>query len=90
MPDWTISARNRVATAWHADDLTIVAYAGTSALDTSGALPVRPVRMFTTRDPGQKAAAIKMLYEARKLAKSDDLKLVAASRSHFDPAKPPP
>ncbi len=44
--DWTIGARNRVAVAWRANDFAIVANGGTSALDTSGALPVGPVRLM--------------------------------------------
>lgn len=41
-------------------------------------IPERPVRMFAARDPGQKAAALREVFEARKLAKPDDQRLVAA------------
>ena len=38
-------------------------------------IPERPVRMFAARDPRQKAAAAKSVFEARKLAKPDDPRL---------------
>ncbi len=41
--------------------------------------PERPLRMFAARDPGQKVAAIKTLFEARKLSKSDDPRLTEIS-----------
>lgn len=42
-------------------------------------IPERPVRMFAARDPGQKAAALKTVFEARKLMKPDDPRLVAVA-----------
>lgn len=41
-------------------------------------IPERPVRMFAARDPAQKVAAFRAAFEARKLAKPDDPRLVAA------------
>lgn len=41
-------------------------------------IPERPVRLFAARVPGQKVAAVRAAFEARKLAKPDDPRLVAA------------
>lgn len=49
-------------------------------------IPERPVRMFAARDPGQKVASMKAAFEARKLMKPDDPRLVAVSKGHFEPA----
>ena len=38
--------------AWRANDFAIVANGGTAALDTSGALPVAPVRLLRRHQPG--------------------------------------
>ena len=46
----------------------------------SEVIPERPVRMFAARDPQQKATAIKALFEARKLTKPDDPKLVPVAK----------
>ena len=37
------------------------------------------VGVFAAKDPGQKAAALRMVFEARKLAKPDDPRLVAVA-----------
>ena len=42
-------------------------------------IPERPVRTFAARDPGQKVAALRIVFEARKLAKPDDPRLVAVA-----------
>lgn len=42
----------------------------------------RPARMFAARDPRQSAAAVRLAFEARKLAKPADPRLIAASK-HF-------
>lgn len=41
-------------------------------------IPERPVRISAASDLGQKVAAISTVFEARKLAKADDPRLVAA------------
>ena len=48
-----------------------------SSFAAAEVIPVRPVRMFAARDPGQKAAALRMEFEARKLAKPDDPRFAA-------------
>jgi len=77
-PRWHVSA------SWFSGNVLPMGFA------VSEVIPERPVRMFAARDPGQKAAAIRAVFEARKLAKPDDPRLVAASKSHFEPAWPPP
>ena len=43
-------------------------------------IPQRPVRMVAARDPGQKVAAIKAIFEPRKFSKLDASKLVPVSK----------
>ncbi len=51
----------------------------------------RPVRMFAAHDPMAKLAVVRAVFEARKLAKSDDPKLVPLStaKPRADELNPP-
>lgn len=42
-------------------------------------IPERSIRMFAAKDPAQKVVAIKALFEARRLARPDDPKIVPIS-----------
>jgi len=46
---------------------------------TAEVIPERPVRMFASRDPDQKLTSSRGRFEARKLAKPDNPKLVAVA-----------
>ena len=50
-PECTITARNRVAMAWRANDFAIVALGNTPSLDNSGALPLGAVRLLIGAAP---------------------------------------
>jgi hypothetical protein len=52
----------------------------------SEVIPEWPVRMFAARDPAQKMASIKNIFDARKAVKPDDPKLVATSKTSFEQA----
>ncbi len=42
-------------------------------------IPERPIQMFAAEAPAQEVVAIRAAFEARKLAKPDDLRLVAVA-----------
>lgn len=66
-PRWHVSA------SWFSGTAMLAIFAAAEVI------PERPVRMFATRDPGQKVAAIRSAFDARKLAKPDDPRLVAVA-----------
>ena len=61
---------------WHVSGCWFSGTAMPAIFEAAEVIPERPVRMFATRDPGQKMAALKAAFEARKLAKPDDPRLV--------------
>ncbi len=60
---------------WHVSACWFSGIALPASFVAAEVIPERPVRMFAARDPGQKVAAIRSAFEARKLAKPDDPKL---------------
>ena len=71
----TVDPRWHVAACW---------FSGTAMPPSFAAdemIPERPLRMFASKDPGQKLTLIKARFEARKLAKPDDPRLVAVKIS---------
>jgi hypothetical protein len=60
---------------WHVSACWFSGNALPASFVAAEVIPERPVRMFAARDPGQKVAAIRSAFEARKLAKPDDPKL---------------
>jgi hypothetical protein len=86
----TVITPGAVDPRWHVSASWFSGTAMPAIFAVGEVIPERPVRMFAAKDPGQKVAAVKTLYEARKLAKPDDPRLVAASKSHFEAAWPPP
>ena len=82
----TLITSGAVDPRWH---VSASWFSGTTMPATFAAaemIPERPVRMFAARDPGQKVAVLKMVFEARKAAKPDDPKLVATSTTSFEQA----
>jgi hypothetical protein len=72
---------------WH---VNVSWFSGTAMPPGFAAVEViqeRPVRMFAARDPAQKAGALRMVFEARKLARPDDPRLVAVAAE--DPMEKP-
>lgn len=65
-----VDSRWHVVVSWFSGKIVPPGFAAAEVI------PERPVRMFSARDPGQKVAAIKVPFEARKLAKPDDPRLV--------------
>lgn len=64
---------------WH---VAVCWFSGTampSSFVAAEIIPERPVRMFAARDPGQKLTSTRARFEARKLAKPDDPRLVAVA-----------
>ena len=68
---------------WHVGACWFSGIARPPSFATAVVTPERPVRMFAARDSGQKVAAIKALFDAQKLAKSDGPRWVAATTSAF-------
>jgi hypothetical protein len=64
---------------WHVSACWFSGNTVPASLAVAEVIPERSVRMFAARDPGQKAAVLKMAFEARKLAKPDDPRLVAVA-----------
>ena len=75
----TLIAPGAVDPRWHVSASWFSGTATPPSFAVAEVIPERPVRMFAARDPGQKVAAIKALFEARKLVKSDDPRLVAVA-----------
>ena len=66
----TVDPRWHVSASW---------FSGTNmpaGFNTSEIILERPTRMFAARDPAQKLVAIKALFDARRLVKPDDPRLV--------------
>ncbi len=61
---------------WHVSASWFSGTAMPTSFAAAEVIPEQPVRMFATRDPGQKVAAIRSAFVARKLAKTDDPRLV--------------
>lgn len=57
---------------WHVSASWFSGNAMPPSFAAAKVIPDRPVQMFAARDPGQKAAVAKMVFDARKLAKPDD------------------
>lgn len=77
----TLITPGAVDPRWHAGASW---YSGTTmpaSFEAAEVIPERPVRMFAADNPGQKVAAIRSAFEARKLAKPDDPRLVAAAKN---------
>jgi hypothetical protein len=75
-----VDPRWHVVVSWFSGNIVPPGFAAAEVI------PERPVRIFAASDPGQKAAAIRSAFEARKLAKPDDPKLVATSKTSFEQA----
>jgi len=60
---------------WHVSASWFSAIAMPPSFTAAEVIPERPVRMFAVKEPAQKVAALKALFDARKLAKPDDPKL---------------
>lgn len=73
----TLITPGAVDPRWHVSASWFAGTAMPPNFAAAEVIPERPVRMFAARDPGQKVAAIRSAFEARKLAKPDDPKLVA-------------
>ena len=67
----TADGRWHVSASWFSGNALPPSFAAAEVI------PERPVRMFAARDPLQKVAALRIVFEVRKLAKPDDLRLVA-------------
>ena len=50
-------------------------------------IPERPVRMFAARNLGQKVAVLKALFDARKMEKPDDPKLMRLNVATLGPGE---
>jgi hypothetical protein len=74
----TVITPGAVDPRWHVNAAWFSGTSMPSGFAAAEVIPERPVRTFAARDPGQKAAAVKAVFEARKLAKPDDPRLVAA------------
>jgi hypothetical protein len=75
----TVITPGAVDPRWHVCACWFSGTATPSSFSAAEVVPERPVRMFAARDPGQKVAAIRSAFEARKLAKPDDTRLVPAA-----------
>lgn len=82
----TLITPGAVDPRWHVSASWFSGTAIPASFVAAEVIPERPVRMFSARDPGQKVAAIKALFEARKLAKPDDPRLVAIPKKSFEQA----
>jgi len=71
-PRWHVNA------AWFSDNAAPASFAAAEVI------PERSVRMFAARDPGQKAVALRVVYEAWKMAKPEDPKLAPASKKAIE------
>lgn len=75
----TLITPGAVDPRWHANVSWFSGTAMPHGFAVTGVIPERPVRTFAARDPGQKVAALRIVFEARKLAKPDDPRLVAVA-----------
>lgn len=75
----TLITPGAVDPLWHVSASWFSGTATPPSFAAAEVIPERPVCMFAARDPGQKVASIKALFEARKLVKSDDPRLVAVA-----------
>jgi hypothetical protein len=82
----TVIIPGAVDPRWHVNASWFAGTAMPPSFAAAEVIPERPIRMFAARDPGQKAAVLKMVFEARKAAKPDDPKLVATSTTSFEQA----
>ena len=64
---------------WHVNAAWFSGTAMPAGFATAEVIPERPVRMFASRDPDQKLTSSRGRFEARKLAKPDNPKLVAVA-----------
>jgi hypothetical protein len=74
----TLITPGAVDPRWHVGACWFSATAMPAAFAAAEVIPERPVRMFAAWDPGQKLTSLRARFEARKLAKPDDPRLVAA------------
>jgi hypothetical protein len=75
----TLITSGAVDPRWHVSASWFSGTAMPTSFVAAEVIPERPVRMFATKEPGQKVAAIRSAFEARKLAKPDDPRLVAVA-----------
>ncbi len=66
---------------WHVSASWFSGTAMPASFVAAEVIPELPARMFAAKDPGMKAVALKMVFEAWRQAKPDDPKLVAIKRS---------
>ena len=60
---------------WHVNAAWFSGTAIPAGFATAEVIPERPVRMFAVKEPAQKVATLKALFDGRKVAKPDDPKL---------------
>jgi hypothetical protein len=82
----TVITQGAVDPRWHVSASWFAGTAMPASFVAAEVIPERPVRMFAARDPVQKVAAIRSAFEARKLAKPDDPRLVVASKQLIEEA----
>ena len=82
----TLITPGAVDPRWHVAACWFSGAAMPPSFTSDEVIPERPVRMFAARDPAQKMASIKNIFDVRKAAKPDDPKLVATSKTSFEQA----
>ena len=82
----TLITPGAVDPRWHVAACWFSGAAMPPSFTADEVIPERPVRVFAAKDPTQKVAAIRWAFEARKLAKPDDPRLVVASKHSIEQA----
>ena len=73
----TLITQDAIDTRWHVNVSWFSGTAMPPSFAAAEVIPERLIRMFAATDPATKALAIRAAFEARRLAKPDDPKLVS-------------